>query len=88
MATQTTLAFDQQTNLARVSGRIAALVIAFMESHDTFTAGDLQAYVREHEPSAPDSAGRVMRMLRAKGLVNYEVVSRAESKYRTVKVNQ
>jgi hypothetical protein len=49
--------------------------------------GDLTAYVAARVRTAPDSAGRIMRMLAADGALSYELVSRAASLYRIVAVH-
>jgi hypothetical protein len=79
------LDWRQDSELARVSSRIALAVLSFCRSHagEEFFADDLRAHVAQAcGKSAPDSASRVLRDLRAKGLVSFEVVNRAQSRYR------
>lgn len=79
-----TIDFEQPRQLARVSERIAGIVCEFFAKRGigrTFFNADLLAYVQAREACAPDSAGRIMRDLRAKGRINYVVVSRADSLY-------
>lgn len=46
-----------------------------------FTANELRAHVAKHHETAPGSADRVMRDLKARGLCRVVCVSRAESRY-------
>lgn len=75
---------DQQANLARVSGRIGPIVVEFMEAHrgQEFHLSDLTAYVQAQSPGAPPSVDRVLRDLRQRGLVDYQIVNRRQSLYR------
>ena len=73
--------------LERVSSRIAAAVMHFLEhglgADRTFHMDDLTRWVRrEVGEGAPDSAGRVLRSLRQAGRCGYSVVDRAKSSYR------
>lgn len=81
--TQLPLDFDQPAQLARVSGRIAKHVQAFMASKagQQFHMAELLAYVTEHAGCAPASPDRILRDLRQRGLVRYSVVDRAASLY-------
>lgn len=75
-------------NLERVSSRIEWAIIDFCKEHATFHADELrQAVTRVTGIAAPASADRILRLLRQKGVVNYEVVSRRESLYRVISVN-
>jgi hypothetical protein len=76
-------------NLARVRDNIAATVIEFCRDKVgcTFNATYLRNQVtRRHPNIAPDSPGRILRDLRRRGLVDYVLVSRAQSLYRVVGV--
>lgn len=83
---------DQPAHLSRVSAKIAGLILAFTSARLAagaiflrFRMGDLLAFVRAADPTiAPDSPSRVLRELRARGLVSYRVVSRRESLYELV----
>ncbi len=76
---------QQSLNLRRVSWRIAQLVYAFCQLHNEFHMADLVRFVLVSEPdTAPDSPSRILRDLRRKGLISYEVVSRSASLYRMV----
>jgi hypothetical protein len=88
MAYQESLDFEaQQENLERVSTRIAAAIIRFLRGHEYFYADDLRkAVVNETGIAAPASADRVLRDLRQRGIIDYVVVSRHESYYRTLRV--
>ena len=78
---------EQSENLERVSERIAALVVEFcsraLESgQPQFHMEELTLYVYEKvKVSAPDSAGRILRDLRQRGVLNYRVLSRSKSLY-------
>jgi hypothetical protein len=88
--TQLGLALEQRENLERVSSRIAKSVLDFCRS--TKWAGcdwhmeQLTRFVRADTGVAPDSPGRILRDLRQKGLINYEVVNRRQSLYRVTGV--
>jgi hypothetical protein len=72
-------------NLERVSERIAAANQVFCEGRrgSTFHADELRAHVRAAcGPVAPGSPDRVLRDLRQRGLIAYELVSRRDSLYR------
>lgn len=82
---------NHTAELRRVSEKIAELVIKFFnnrEGGDQFTVNELTKYVMDKEPVAPDSPARIMRLLRRKGVINYEVVSRSRSLYRVVASGQ
>ena len=79
---------EQEENLERVSSRIEAAIIKFCKEHRTFHADELrQAVIRDTGIAAPASADRILRLLRQKGVIIYEVVSRRESLYRVIAVN-
>ena len=69
--------------MKRVEQSISEVVLAFCRERifDTFHMDDLLAYVKARVTIAPDSAGRILRELRANGRVDYDVVSRARSEY-------
>jgi hypothetical protein len=76
---------EQRDELERCTSRLSKAVLAFCRSHvgEEFRADDLRAYVAQVcGASAPDSASRVLRDLRARGLVSFEVVNRRASLYR------
>ena len=78
---------QQQMHLERVADNIGALVVEFCRERVgvMFYAVELRAYVTRVCPSiAPESPGRVLRELKARGVVRYELVSRAQSLYRVV----
>lgn len=80
---------EQAEQLARVSGNLAASIIEFCRQRlackpPEFEAHELHAAVPQ---SAPSSADRVLRDLRARQVVVYVVVSRARSKYRVLSVS-
>lgn len=76
---------EQERQVKRVRGKIHLAILGFFHRRrpgDVFTAPELHRVIREKHPSlAPDSPGRIMRLLRAEGLINYRVVSRKDSLY-------
>ena len=76
----------QEQEIARVRSRIGRAVQAFVlarakESNATFRAEELRAAVEAVAPGAPGSPDRILRDLRQRGFINYEVVNRAASLY-------
>ena len=78
-----------EPHLVRVLERIGETILNFHNScRDEFHAEDLRRYVRQHcGVTAPGSADRVLRSLRAAGKLNYLIVSRRQSRYRWTPVN-
>lgn len=73
--------------LQRVTDSIGDVVMEFFKNHVqagnmTFHAQELRDYVWEHVTTAPASPDRVMRALRADGVLSYDLVSRRKSEYR------
>jgi hypothetical protein len=97
MGLQLTPREEQAANLARVEASIAGHVLEFcrgllgksraLSQDATFHMDELTSWVARKGCAAPDSAGRILRLLRQKGLVNYEVVSRSKSLYRVIEVS-
>lgn len=84
---------QQREELQRVTSVIARTILRFCRvrlaaGHQEFHADDLRRYVGEQlaEPSAPASADRILRDLRQRGVVTYEVVDRRASLYRLLHV--
>jgi hypothetical protein len=82
---------QQELELRRVSARINKLVLSFCRdriatNQNTFHMTELALWVSRHNLIAPDSAGRILRSLRAKGKLDYIVVSRSESLYELKRV--
>lgn len=79
-----TTANSQAREVARVGGAIGDDVLAFARSRvgREFHMEDLRSYVEARGHRAPDSAGRILRLLRQHGRLDYSVVSRAQSLYR------
>ena len=79
-------ATEQQRQLDRVESRITTAVLDFCAGRITdgrpvFAASELRAYVDARHAGAPGSPDRVLRDLRQRGRVAYNVVSRAASLY-------
>ena len=72
----------------RVKQAIRLHIIAFAEAHVGlhFHMDELTRYVRRQVPTAPDSAGRILRALRQGGVLDYILVSRHDSEYEIVSV--
>ena len=71
-------------NQERVSAKIAPHVYDFCADNSTFHMSDLVKAVQDalgDEFVAPDSPSRILRSLRAQGLVHYKVLNRRESLY-------
>lgn len=81
---------EQRANIERVSDAIAALVTKFLREHlnQEFHVETLREYVYQHVNGyvAPASPDRILRALRQRGTVNYTVVSRSKSLYRSLPV--
>jgi hypothetical protein len=82
------LSRPQTQNLERVTERISRSVLSFFSFRKRmrvveFHAEDVYRWV-VHDCGyiSPDSPGRIMRLLRQRGLIDYEVVNRAKSLYR------
>lgn len=79
-------------SLERVTSRIAGHALAFCRlvladrfvDPGQFRMEELRQYVDQAEGRyvAPDSAGRILRDLKQRGLVGYTLISRRESLYR------
>jgi hypothetical protein len=74
-------------NLERVLVSIAPVVLAFCreivrQGRPSFHMQELTAYVRRCVgETAPDSAGRILRELRQRKQLDYQLVSRRDSHY-------
>lgn len=80
---------EQEENLGRVSTKIGPAILDFYRdkvSGHRFHMEELQLYIRERFPTAPDSPSRVMRDLRQRSLINYKVISRRDSLYEILAV--
>ena len=70
-------------HLARVSDKIEDAVFRFCLRFNEFHLNDLSDHVRRNIPNiSADSPSRILRDLKRRGLVNYEVVDRKNSLYR------
>ena len=81
---------NNKSYLDSVSSRIATAITDFCAINEgaEFHADDLRRYVTVTVGTcAPGSADRVLRDLRQKGAVDYEVVNRAAALYRVRSVN-
>jgi len=76
---------EQAENLERVSGRIGAAILSFCRGRvgKTFHADELRLAVESScGHTAPGSADRILRALRAQHRIDYAVLNRAKSLYR------
>lgn len=80
------LAEIQTEEKQRVSDRIAGAIVAFWLAREgEFHVEELRAYVeRVVGKTAPASADRILRDLRQRKVINYVVVSRSQSLYRAL----
>lgn len=75
---------DEPEERARVYSRIAPLILTFarINAGRAFHAEDLRQYVLFFDPGvAPDSPGRILRLLRQEGKLDYVVIDRRGSLY-------
>jgi hypothetical protein len=77
---------QQEQQIARVKSRIGRAVEGFVvaracASSPFFHAEELRAHVDAVAPGAPGSPDRILRDLRQRGFISYEVVNRAASLY-------
>lgn len=74
--------------ITRVTERIAGHVSAFLSTHSEFHGPELHRYVEAQVGGyvAPGSPDRIMRAMRQRGEINYVVVSRSQSLYRSIPV--
>lgn len=81
-------AMSQPRELERVSRKIELIVLQFCRERDgsIFNMPELEAYVAARRPVTPGSAGRILRQLREKGYVEYNVVNRRKAAYRLYSV--
>ena len=75
----TTMAQDE--NLERVGERIAAAVLEFCDLRPRFHMVELGEFVQARVGVAPDSPGRILRLLRQAGKIRYRVIDRRNSEY-------
>jgi hypothetical protein len=71
----------QDANLERCSEKIAAAVLEFCGLRRQFHMIELAEFVQARVGVAPDSPGRILRMLRQAGKVKYRVIDRRNSEY-------
>lgn len=82
---------SQDEELQRVAEKIAGAVIDFCACHRSFFMDELTSDVRSSMAGqghmiAPDSPGRVLRLLRQKKVIAYRVLSRPDSLYEVLSV--
>lgn len=78
---------NQPAQLARVRHGIASAVQDFHNSikhGQTCHLSELSEYVKAQTGCNPNSPDRILRDLRQHGVLNYEVVSRTRSEYRSL----
>lgn len=91
MTSQPTLFDEQEAQLTRVTGQLAAAILRFCRhrlatGQPEFHAAELREYVEGVHQGAPGSPDRILRALRRTGAVDYRVIDRAASLYRIVSV--
>jgi hypothetical protein len=75
---------DDPVERSRVRATIEPLVMTFYVEHagQPFHIEELRSYVRSFTVNiAPDSPGRILRVLRQEGKLNYVVLNRRQSLY-------
>lgn len=81
---------DSPSDRKRVNDKIIKHVMLFSNrsllSGGKFHMSDLTAYVSKHVEIAPDSPGRILRMLKKNGVLDYEVTNRSASEYRILRI--
>jgi len=78
---------EQTEHIERVSSRIGRAILDFCEHQPEFRAEELRRYVvNKCGYSSPGSSDRILRDLRRRKLLNYEVVDRRASLYRVLPV--
>ena len=80
-------ASEQSIQIARVAGRLADEILAWLRRRiengaPEFFAADLALHVQHKLGGSPESALRILRMLRKAGQADVELVSRSQSLYR------
>ena len=84
---------EQEENIERVKSRIERPIMLFaaavMRRRDpTFHMEDLRTWVRRSVTHiAPDSPGRILRLLRQANRLDYKVISRRDSHYKLLRVS-
>ncbi len=82
---------EQDRQLARVSSRIERAVWAYVDAvpmGGRFLGHELDRWVCGQACATPGSATRILRNLRAKGVINYRVSNRAKAEYERLEVEQ
>jgi hypothetical protein len=80
---------EQARQLKRVSGALADLVLSFLRERGvggSFRMSDLGKHVQDRHPCAPGSESRILRSLRASGVIGYDLLNRTHSLYRITKL--
>ncbi len=77
---------QQSLNLDRVRSKIATVILSFCAARmgEEFHMEELARHVSVRVEVSPDSPSRILRDLRRRGELNYEVVRRSESLYRVL----
>ena len=82
-------------HLERIAGGLAPLVVEFCRRHVDclFTGRDLTAWLQVEARKrsiamVPDSASRILRELRRRGRVQYQLLDRGQSLYRVTGVER
>lgn len=80
---------DAPEERRRVYKKIAPLIMEYATTRvgRMFHAEDLYRSILDQNPDvAPDSPGRILRLLRRKGYLNYVIVDRGDSLYQFLEV--
>jgi hypothetical protein len=87
---------EQERELGRVTFALKDHVLLFARRRWSSRGGapaffygcDLEAFVKKQTGAAPESPGRILRVLRQEGQLNYRIVSRNQSLYELLSVTE
>jgi len=84
MSHQTTLfdELDQIKNMDRVKSKLTKPIFDFCKEHKYFKMSELAAHCMKERNCSPDSPSRIFREMKRMGVLNYVVISRANSFYK------
>ena len=83
---------NSDIELQRVRLKIGDLIVAFhrerlFSGQHEFHANELATYIQRQIPDTTfDSASRILRNMRQRGEIDYEIISRRDSHYRLLKL--
>lgn len=76
---------EQDRQIERVEAKIAESIVDFCANRTVFYGDELRKYVFQHVGlTSPESPGRILRLLRKRGVLNYRCASRTHSLYEVI----